>query len=160
MAGKRRRRPDQEYRYEVEITSWDARVVFNEYAYINLFNREPFAERYYIKLNGSLRVTSSKKIKKGLPAEIVLHPTTEWEKPPALDHDSPIGDLVIESKPKAILARISIPMRSYELIRSYLTYSAKGRVELVGTDIDRRNANIFYIGFDSQTRSPSTDEDE
>lgn len=150
MRKKRQRKPEHEYIYRIDVTSWDARVVFNEYAYINIFGRDPFAERYYIMLNGTVSSTSSKKIKKGIEAQVVLHPTTAWEKYDWDFREQPIGDFEIENNPKLLLARISIPFNSYELIRSYVTYKAQGQIELIGTEIYRRKANIFYMGFDSK----------
>lgn len=151
MAGKRRRKPDHEYIYEVDITSWDANIAFNEYAYINIFDREPFTEKIYITLNGAVSLTTSKKIKKGMDAQVVLHPTNSWEKYNWDERELPVGDFIIQNNPELLIARISIPIRSYELIRSYLTYKAQGRIELVGTEINRRNAEIFYVGFNSKT---------
>jgi hypothetical protein len=147
---KRRRKPENECRYQVDVTSWDVSVFFNEYAYINLFERDPFAERYYIVLNGSLNSTSSKKAKKEMDVQVVLHPNAGWTKYEWEMREDPIGDLLVQTNPKTLLARIGIPISSYELIRSYLTYKPQGRLELVGTEINRRSAKIFYIGFDSK----------
>ena len=156
---KRRRKPDHEYIYDVTVTSWDANVAFNEYAYVNIFERDPFAEKCYITLNGDVSMTTSKKIKKGLAAQVVLHPPTSWKEHKWDERELPIGDFIIQNNPKLLIARISIPMHLYELIRSYLTYKAQGRVELVGTEINRRSAEIFYIGFNSKTFAVDTEDE-
>jgi len=147
---KRRRNYDNEYRYDITVTSWEAHVSFNDYAYINIFDCEPYQESAYISLCGTLASTGSKKLKKGTPAEVVLHPTTSYERFDWEKRDLPIGDVIIKLNPKTLIARIRIPMRSYDLIKSYMSYKPTGEIDLVGTEISRRRADIFYLCFNSK----------
>lgn len=61
---RRRRNYEHEYRYEVSVTDWHVNVSFNDYAYINVLDREEFEERFYMVLEGRISSTMSKKCKK------------------------------------------------------------------------------------------------
>jgi len=61
VARRRRRNYENEYRYEVSVTDWHVNVSFNDYAYINVWDRGEFEESFYMVLKGCISSTMSKK---------------------------------------------------------------------------------------------------
>lgn len=153
---RRKRKYENEVFYEIAIESWEAHVSFNDYLYMNIFDSAPHEEKIYICLNGHHASTRSKKVKKGKPCRVVLHPSDYWDKPHHEEAEDSIGDMIIYREPirgtnkDYLMARVSIPFRSYELIRSYLTYKASGTIRVVGTEMIKRKGTVFQISFDAR----------
>ena len=59
MAGRKRRNMDHQYRYDVSVKDWYVNVQFNDYAYLNVFDREEFEEYIYMVLEGRISSTMS-----------------------------------------------------------------------------------------------------
>jgi len=149
---KRRRKYENEFSYEITVSGWEARVSFNDYAYLNMFDRGPFEYSAYISLCGTLTSCASKKLEKNMLAEVVLHPTAGYERVDEEFSESPVGDMIVirEGELKKLIARIRIPFQPYELIKSYMMYEPRGVINLIGANIQRRKADIFCISFNSK----------
>ena len=63
MARRKSRNMDHQYRYDVCVKDWYVNVQFNDYAYLNVFDREEFEEYIYMVLEGRISSTMSKKCK-------------------------------------------------------------------------------------------------
>jgi hypothetical protein len=68
--------------------------------------------------------------------------------------ESPIGDMILTPIEKALLARIYVPVKSYEMIRWSLLCKPKGFIQLVGNKIAEVRRMYFYLRFDS-TKFPA-----
>ena len=59
MARRKRRNLDHQYGYDVSVKDWYVNVQFNDYAYLNVFDREEFEEYIYMVLEGRISSTMS-----------------------------------------------------------------------------------------------------
>lgn len=152
---RRRRKFENELFYKIEVQDWEVHVSFNDYMYMNLFDSPPNHERIILGLRGTLTSTMSKKVKVGKASKVLLFPSADWKKPHPEEAEDPIGEIVlqrdvIDSRHKdCLLARVSVPFASYELIRSYLTHKVAGSVTLVGSELEKRHGKIYYIDYRS-----------
>jgi len=149
---------DNKYSYDVLVMDWHVNVSFNDYAYINLFDSEEFEERIIMILEGLVSATSSKKCKGEMAAKVIIHPSDFWyDKQMLRDDLHTIGNMEIRKadlyveKGDTIYFRVSVPNKSYDNMKDYLTYKGGALVRLVGTELYRRKGDIFYIGFEKQT---------
>jgi hypothetical protein len=156
--GRKRRNPKTQYRYEVAVRDWSVSVNFNDYAYVNLFDCGEFEERIFMILEGAISSTSSKKISNDMPAKVILHPSDFWYSDTRMPDDKhAIGDMEIIQKRSGIekedtlYFRLSIPTKSYENIRAYMSYRDRAVVTLVGTDLFRRKGEIYFLGFERES---------
>jgi hypothetical protein len=158
----KRRNFEHQFSYDIIVESWDIYTTFNEYAYLRVFSDYPLEESYCIIINGRLEDSFSRKLKKGKITQIILHPTDYWYKRTSEKEKESIGsialtrDKVFNKGKDILLAHIHMPEKSFDLIKSYLTHKASGEVSLVGTDLQKRKAEIYYICFDSRLNKYST----
>lgn len=152
--GRKRRNPKTQYRYEVSVRDWSVNVSFNDYAYINLFDCGEFEEKIIMILEGYITYTSSKKIRKDMPAKVILHSSDFWYSDNRIPDDKhTIGDMEVIQKRSGIekedtlYVRLGIPPKSYENIRAYMSYRNGAVVTLVGTDFYWRKGEIYFLGF-------------
>lgn len=143
-----------QHRYEVSVMDWYVNVSFNDYAYINVLDREEFEESVYMVLEGRINSTTSKKCKRYMPALVSIHSSEIWYNKNMLREDMhTIGYVEIEKadsdmhKEDTIYFRVSVPTKSYENIRDYLTYKGKALISLIGTELYWRKGEIYYLGF-------------
>ena|SRR3990167_3672587 len=155
MARRKRRNSKHQYRYDVSVMDWYVNVSFNDYAYINVLDREEFEERFYMVLEGRLISTTSKKCKRHMLAEVVIDSGDFWYNKHMLRKDvHTIGYMEIEKsnsythKEDTLYFRVSVPTKSYENIRDYLTYKGKALISLIGTELYWRKGEIYYLGFE------------
>jgi hypothetical protein len=165
MTRRRRRNFKNEIFYHIRVEDWNVHVSFNDYAYINLFDQEPFAENAYITLSGYVESTMSKKVKEGHRALVILHESEGWNTWGRDDPDLTIGDMERMKDPaggneRIIYFRVSIPLKSHRMIRSYLSHKVCGSVNLVGADLYRNRGKLFNLAFDSCRTSSETNECE
>lgn len=158
MARRKRRNMKNQYLYDVSVMDWYVHVAFNDYAYINLFDRGEFEESIYMVLEGRLSSTMSRRCKKGMMAEVILHPGDFWyEKHRLRDYMHTIGNMDIQKadsyshKVDTIYFRVSVPTKSHENIRDYLTYKGKGLIRIVGTELHWRKGEIYYLSFEKES---------
>ena len=158
LARRKRINKDHQYRYDVCVKDWYVNVQFNDYAYLNLFDREEYEEYIYMVLEGRISSTMSKKCKKDMPAKVVIHSGDFWyDKSRLRDDVHTIGNMDIQKanpytdKEDALYFRVSVPTKSYENIRGYLTYKGKALISLVGTELYRRKGEIYYLGFGKES---------
>lgn len=151
---RRRRNYENEYRYEVSVRDWYVNVEFNDYAYINVIDRGEFEESFYIVLEGRVSSTMSKKCKKNMAAEVIIHPSDVWYNRQRIREDvHTIGDAQVQKadgnyyKEDVLFFRVSVPTKSYENIRDYMTYNGKATVLLAGTELHWRRGDIYYMSF-------------
>lgn len=147
-----------QYRYEVSVMDWYVNVTFNDYAYINVFDREEFEESFYMVLEGRISSTMSKKCKKGMAAKVIIHSGDFWyDKHMLRDDVHTIGNMDIQKanpytdKEDTLYFRVSVPTKSYENIKDYLTYKGKALISLVGTELHWRKGEIYYLSFGKQS---------
>jgi hypothetical protein len=157
MARRKRRNMKHQYRYEVSVMDWHANVTFNDYAYFNLFDREEFEETFCMVLEGRISSTMSKKCKEGMAAEVIIYSGDFWyDKHRLRDDVHTIGNMDIQKansyshKEDTLYFRVSIPTKSYENIRDFLTYKGKALISLVGTELHWRKGEIYYLDFGKQ----------
>jgi len=158
LARRKRRNMKHQYLYEVSVMDWYVHVTFNDYAYINLFDRGEFEESIYMVLEGRTSSTMSKKCKKAMMAKVIIHPGDFWyDKHRLRDDMHAIGHMDIQKansysdKEDTIYFRVSVPTKSYENIRDYLTYKGEGLVRLVGTELYWRKGEIYYLSFGKES---------
>lgn len=158
---RRKRNYENEYRYEVSVMDWHVNISFNDYAYINVLDRQEFEESFYVVLEGRISSTMSKKCKKDMAAVIVLHPSNVWYNRQGLRDDlHTIGRMFVERansytyKERTMCFVVNIPTKSYENIRDYMTYKGTASVLLVGTELSRGKGDIFYISFGKSRPEP------
>ena len=156
--GRKRRNPKTQYRYEVAVRDWSVNVNFNDYAYVNLFDCGEFEERIFMILEGSISSTSSKKISNDMPAKVILHSSDFWYSDNRIPDDKhTIGDMEIIQKRSGIekedtlYVRLSVPTKSYENIRAYMSYKDRAVVTLVGTDFYWRKGEIYFLRFERES---------
>ena len=145
---------DHQYRYDVSVKDWYVNIQFNDYVYLNLFDREEFEEYIYMVLEGRISSTMSKKCKKDMAAKVAIHSGDYWyDKSRLRDDVRTIGNMDIEKanlytdKEDTLYFRVSVPTKSYENIKDYLIYKGKALISLVGTELYRRKGEIYYLGF-------------
>lgn len=151
---RKRKKLEDLFNYEVSVYDWTVNVFFNEYAYMNIFNVEQFEEQYYMVLEGKVSSSTSKKCDKDMLAEVIIHPGEFWYDPNRIREGvDTIGYMSIEKKDSeiykedTILFRVIVPTKSYENIRSYLTYKGKAFIKLLGSDLYYRKGDIYYFEF-------------
>lgn len=156
--GRKRRNPKTQHKYEVAVRGWSVNVNFNDYAYRNLFDCGEFEERIFMILEGHISSTSSKKIRKDMPAKVILHSSDYWYSHNRIPDDKhTIGDMEIIQKRSGIekedtlYVRLSIPPKSYENIRAYMSYRNGAVVTLVGTDFYWRKGEIHFLRFERES---------
>ena len=157
MPRHKRRNENQKYRYFVSVFDWSVNVNFNDYAYINLFDCGEFEERIFMILEGSISSTSSKKIRNDMPAKVMLHLNDFWYSNIRNEDDTPaIGDMEIIQKRSGIekedtlYVRLSVPTKTYENIRAYMSCKDRALVTLVGTDLYWRKGEIYFLRFEKE----------
>lgn len=154
---RRRRDFDNEYFFHIRVDGWDVHTSFNDYAYMNFFDEEPFEDRGYTILHGFVESTMSKKVKVGQRAKVILHPRDDWRIRDRENLNLTIGDTQFVSegenrKLRVLYARIALPRRACEMIRSYLAGCVGGRASVVGSDLFRSRGKVFNFSFDSKSR--------
>jgi len=153
MAKRRRINYDKLFRYDVSINDWSVNVSFNDYTILNMTDGDPFEERISIDMDGRVISTSSKKCKQDMAARITIEPGDFWYRNDRTKDDNTIGYLKIEKKDSEIFYEdtlyfwISLPTKSYENMKDYLTYKGSAQVGLIGTELFRRKGEIYYLGF-------------
>ncbi|MEE9215224.1 MAG: hypothetical protein V3U54_10600 [Thermodesulfobacteriota bacterium] len=155
MARRKRRKTDQQCIYDISVDDWSVCVRFNDYAYINVFDREEFEEHICMILEGCITSTTSKKLKKILASRVILHPGDFWyEKEKLRDDLHIIGNAAImkantfDDKEDTLYFWVNVPTKTYENIKDYLIYKGKAKICLVGTELFRRKGEIRYLGFE------------
>lgn len=108
-------------------------------------------------LEGSISSTSSKKIRNDMPARVILHPSDFWYSNTRMPDDKhAIGNMEIIQKRLGIekedtlYFRLTIPTKSYENIRAYMSCKDRAMVTLVGTDLYRRKGEIYFLRFEKE----------
>jgi hypothetical protein len=154
VARRRRRNYENEYRYEVSVTDWYVNVDFNEYAYSNVLDRPEFEESFYMVLEGRISSSMSKKCKKDMAVEIILHACdVGYNRQRLRDDLHTIGRMLVERansysyKENTMCFVVNIPTKSYENIRDYMTYKGQASVLLVGTELNRGKGDIYFMSF-------------
>lgn len=134
------------------------RYRFYEYASFNQFDLSQFEERIKIIMEGRIFSTDSKKCKKNMPVKVIIHPSNIWyDKSQLRDVLSAIGDIeIIMAKSDiededTLYCRISVPTKSCENMKDYLSYKGKASVNLVGPELFWRKGEIYYLGFRKQS---------
>ncbi len=129
-------------------------VSFNDYAYINIFDMQQFEEKIYMVIEGEIIDSDSKKLKTGQESQIVLHPAEYWDNRMNIREDTEtIGDIAMvkqqydDISKNVLMFRMSVPVKSYENIRAYLTYKQRGEMHIIGTDLKYRKGEIYYFRF-------------
>ncbi|SEG03332.1 hypothetical protein [Marinobacterium lutimaris] len=147
---------EQKLFYAVSITGWGAYVCFNEYAWINILDTEPYHDRYYICLHGSLVTATTKKVKTGQKVTVAVHPADFKEFNVDRYGVEPIGDMEITTmandegkKEKILVFRVSVPETSFNHIRAAMTGNHTATVSMTGTDLYYRKGQIFHLAFQS-----------
>jgi hypothetical protein len=147
---------EQKLFYEVSATSWSTYVYFNEYAWINIFDTEPYHDRYYMCLHGSVIKAITKKVKTGQKVKFAIHPADFKDLNVNRYGLEPIGDMEISTmknnegkKEKILVFRVSVPETSFCHIRSAMTGNHTATVSMTGTDLYYRKGQIFHLTFQS-----------
>lgn len=93
-----------------------------------------------------------------MPAKVMLHPSGFWYSDTRIPEDKhAIGDMEIlkadsySLKEDTVYFRTSLPTKSYENIRAYMSYKDRAVVTLVGTDLYWRKGEIYYLGFEKES---------
>lgn len=154
MSRRKKRNKEQRCRYEVSVIDWYVNVSFNDYAYFRSLDLEEFKERFYMVLEGRIISTMSKKCKRYMAAKVNIHSSDIWYNKHMLKEDlHTIGDMEIQKadaclyKEDTLCFWVSVPTKSYENMRDYLTYKGRALVSFIGTDLHWRKGEIYYIDF-------------
>ncbi len=168
MAKRLRRDPARQFLYEIVVSDWQAEASFNDYAYINIFDHEQFEETIRLELTGVISYCSTTKLKKGCQrVKVLLFPSDHWyHRNQIAEGAEVIGEIKLtklpedeNTKDKTLLIKVSLPTKSYENIRSYLSYKGTGVVEVVGQEINRGEADIYYFRFRGKVLMGRIEED-
>lgn len=154
MAWRKRRNSEHQYRYDVSVIDWHVNVSFNDYAYINVPDQKEFEESFYMVLEGRVISTTSKKCKRHMLAEVVIDPGDFWYNKHMLKKDvHTIGYMEIQ-RPSSYVCnevklylRVSVPTKSYENIKDFMTYKGKALVSIIGTELHWRKGEIYALDF-------------
>ncbi|MFA7275879.1 MAG: hypothetical protein WC043_03650 [Pseudobdellovibrionaceae bacterium] len=156
MAKRLKRDPARQFLYEIAVNNWQIDASFNDFAYINIFDREQFEETIRLEMTGVISYCSTKKLKKGQQkVKVLLFPSDHWyHRNQIVEGAEVIGEIKLtklpedeHTKDRTLLVKVSLPIKSYENIRSYLSYKGTGVVEVVGQEINRGEADIYYFKF-------------
>ena len=152
---RRRRDFDNEYFFHIRVDGWDVHTSFNDYAYMNFFDEEPFEERGYTILHGFVESTMSKKVKVGQRAKVILHPHDDWRIRDRENLDLKIGDtqMVSEGEKKSCGCCMRASLFLGEPASDSLVSGRKRRGACqasVGSDLFRSSGKVFNFSFDSK----------
>jgi len=154
MVRQKGRNTKNRHRYVVSVMDWYVNVSFNDYDFIRLIDGEEFEESIYVVLEGRITSTTSKKCKRYMQAKVSIHSSDVWYNKEMLrDEQHTIGKMEIVKayscleKEDTLYIRVSVPMKSYENIRDYLTYKGKALISLIGTELNWRKGEIYTLEF-------------
>ncbi len=149
--------PDCTTHYSIEVRDWETHASFNDYAYINIFDEHPFEERVTLCLIGKLSFDMPK-LKAGCKVKVVLFPNEFWSKSPLEVKDNePIGNFELmrnhvgNSKEMILYFRVSMPVKSYDLILSSLVGGKLGEASLAGSELYRRKGKVYQLSYNSNS---------
>ena len=114
-----------------------------------------------MELTGRLISTTSKKCKDNMAASVDMKPSELWYQRDRLREDlHSIGSISIERSDSELYLEdticfwISVPIKSYENMKDYLSFKGKAQITLVGTELSYRRGEIYSFEFgklDSKT---------
>lgn len=157
MARKKSRKSDFRCRYNLLVNDWDVRIHFNNEIYQRLFDDDEFVERIYMEMSGKLISTTSKKCNANIAATIDISPNDFWYQRDRLRDDLKfIGSMSVERadseiyQEDTICFRVSVPTKSYENMKDYLSYKGNAYVTLYGTELFYRRGEVYSLEFGKQ----------
>jgi len=159
MTRRKKRKTDQQCIYELSVDDWSVSVRFNDYAYINIFDRDEFEEDIYMVLKGHITpTTTSKKLKKIVASKVNIRSSVVWyDKQKLRDDLHIIGHSEImraetfDEKEDTLYFYVNIPTQSYDNIKDYLIYKGKAKVTIVGSELFRRRGEVRYMSFEKES---------
>ncbi|GJM16107.1 MAG: hypothetical protein DHS20C13_14340 [Thermodesulfobacteriota bacterium] len=141
-------------KYILTINDWHVKILFNDDAYQRIFDDSEFEERISMEMTGRLISTTSKKCKDNMAATIDIKPNELWYQRDRLREDlHAIGNIYIERadsefyQEDTICFWITVPTKSYENMKDYLSYKGKAQLNLVGTELLYRKGEIYSLEF-------------
>ena len=155
MTNKKKLTKVDRFKYEIIVNEWHPEILFNDAMYQSVLDDREFEERISIIMIGNLKSTTSKKCKKVVASTITLSPNDNWYNRDMIREDlHTIGYMNLERADTEIYQEdticfwVSIPTKSFELIKHFVSYSGKGRFTIMGTDLSYRKGDIYSLRFE------------
>lgn len=122
--------------------------------YQQFFDDRKFEERISMKMTGKVISTTSKKCKASMSAIFEIKPNKDWYERDRISEDlNTIGIINLEKADSEIYQEdticfwASVPTKSFEYMKDYLTYCRKAKITLHGTETHYRKGEIYSLEF-------------
>ena len=154
MTRKSAKKEDLRCRYTLLVNDWDVKINFNDEIYQRLFDGSKFQERISMELTGQLISTTSKKCKENMAAIIDTKANELWYQKDRIREDlHTIGNICIERadsefyQEDTIFFWVSVPTKSYENMKDYLSYKGNASITIIGTELSYKRGEIYSLEF-------------
>lgn len=156
MAKSKKLKVEVRNKYVIEVHDWHPKIIFNDALYQSVLDDREFEERISIDLSGKLESTTSKKCQKDIATLLTLSPSDHWYERDIIREDlHTIGYMNLEKADNKIYQEdticfwMSLPTKSFELIKDYISYSGMEEFTIMGTELSYRKGEIYSFQFGS-----------
>lgn len=154
MAKSKKSNEQARHNYEIEVNDWYAKILFNDAIYQSVLDDREFEERISIDMLGRINSTTSKRCKENMAAIITMSPNESWYNRERIREDlHTIGYINIEKADSDIYEEdticfwVSVPTKSFDLMKDYISYRKMAKFIFVGTELSYRKGEIYSLEF-------------